>query len=90
MFSMVSKRSGKCLNVEGAPASTANGAHVIQSDCGGHSANDGRIEVSEGVYQLVAQHSNECLNVDGGGTANGVHLQWGCTGVAWEQWCSPR
>jgi hypothetical protein len=43
-----------------------------------NTAKEGSFTVKDG-YQLVNPYSNRCLDVDGGGTANGANLQqWSC------------
>ncbi|MBA3440306.1 MAG: RICIN domain-containing protein, partial [Pyrinomonadaceae bacterium] len=40
-----------------------------------------------GYFEIVARHSNKCLDVSGGSTANGsVIIQWDCHGGANQQW----
>ncbi|WP_155884845.1 LamG-like jellyroll fold domain-containing protein [Actinomadura flavalba] len=92
VYSISSKRSGKCLDVEGSPPSTANGAHVIQATCASTPSQSWkRIKLASGFYQLASQHSNKCLNIanaaEGDALNNGAHLTlWDCHDIAWRKW----
>ena len=86
-YTVVNQQSGKCLDVSG--ASTADGAAVQQGTCqngpsqqftlrrvtyGGNDSHD---------YQLVARHSNKCVDVNGVSTAAQARiLQWTCKPVS--------
>jgi hypothetical protein len=85
-FTVVNQQTGKCLDVNG--ASTSDGATVVQRTCEGganqqftlrrvtYSGNDSH------DYQLVAQHSGKCVDVNGvATTARAPVIQWTCKPV---------
>jgi hypothetical protein len=81
--------SGKCLDVTGGVAATANGVTLQQYDCLGYAQANQRWQVvSTGdgsSYYLKAAHSGRCLDVRGGtaAMANGAAIQqYDCLGYA--------
>jgi hypothetical protein len=85
-YTAVNQLSGKCLDV--ADASTADGAAVQQSDCTGGTNQQFtfRKVIYSGSgpqdYQLVAQHSGRCVDVNGESTTPGARIiQWPCNPV---------
>jgi hypothetical protein len=77
---IISKHSGKCLDVES--ASIANGARPIQYDCHNlpHQQFKFKHNLDEDGYGLlVAEHSGKCLDVESASIANGASvIQYGC------------
>jgi hypothetical protein len=73
--------SGMCLDV--AYARQQNGADVVQATCvDGQNQQWRPVQVSsDGYYEFVARHSGRCLDKAGGSV-----VQWGCSGVWWQQW----
>jgi hypothetical protein len=92
-YQIVSKYSGKCLDVDISKAPYANGTKVQQWDCLGlKQANQLWQLVSikddlgqgKGYFQLVAKHSGKCLDVDisRAPDGNGTKVQqWECLGA---------
>jgi len=83
---IISKNSGKCLDVAGAGAH--NGANVQQWDC--HSGTHQLwtlTDKGDGYYLITAQHSGRCLDVAGYGTGNGTNVQqYDCHGGTNQLW----
>ena len=80
---IVAEHSGKCLNVEGGPTATQDGARIVQWTCNGASNEDWTlVRNAAGQYNLVAKSSNKCVQPVAGGTANEVKLQRGGGGTA--------
>jgi hypothetical protein len=80
-FELVSRHSGKCLDVTG--ASIGNGALVQQWGCLGSTQANQQVSLfpvgTSGYYRLVFRHSGKCLDVTDASTANGARLQqWEC------------
>ena len=77
-YKLVSKYSGKCLDVSG--WSTYNGARLQQWDC--HNGTNQQFLVqpwSWGSYRLVNRNSGKCLDVTDWAKWNGARLQqWEC------------
>lgn len=75
-------------NVEG--ASLANGARVIQYPWSGTANERWLVTVEDdGYYRFASLHSDKCLNVAGGGNADGTNvIQYTCgvTPAANEEW----
>src|SRR5262249_7094802 len=68
-YEIVSRNSGKCLDVSG--ASTEDGAAVIQWRCDGSANQQWRPElVASGAVRLVARHSGKALDVSGGASGD--------------------
>ena len=71
---IVSKNSGKCLDVAG--AGTHDGANVQQYDC--HSGANQLWTLTDkgnGYYLITAKNSGKCLDVAGVATHNGANVQ---------------
>ncbi|MED5620931.1 RICIN domain-containing protein [Ideonella sp. BN130291] len=85
---IVAEHSGKCLNVEGGPEATQDGARIIQWACNGASNEDWTlVSDGNGHVSLVARSSNKCVQPAGGGTANETKLeQASCNGSAQQLW----
>lgn len=85
---IVAEHSGKCLNVEGGPAATHDGARIIQWACNGASNEDWTlVRNAAGQFNLVAKSSNKCVQPVAGGTANEVKLQQAsCDGSSRQLW----
>lgn len=84
---VVSKNSGKCLDVTG--LSTAAGADLQQWTCWGGNNQKFRFMPVQGGYQITAENSGLQLDVMGGPTAtqNGVRIiQWPFWGGSNEIW----
>ncbi|GAA2638474.1 RICIN domain-containing protein [Actinomadura fulvescens] len=88
-----SKRSDKCLTVEG--GSMGSAANVLQWSCGDPvldeqlwNITDQKFHELDGVtYRLRNTSSNKCMNVLGGSTTDGADvIQWTCEGYPWEDW----
>ena len=62
---MVSRHSGKCLDVSG--GSLGDGASIIQWQCHGGANQQWRLEVAgEGYSRMVSRASGKCLDVTAG------------------------
>jgi hypothetical protein len=80
--------SGKCLNVQG--GSMSNSAKVIQFSCQGYATTNDQWQprlwsstANGDFYRLYNRKSGKCLNVQGGGFADGTDLiQFDCSPVA--------
>jgi Ricin-type beta-trefoil lectin domain len=91
-FQLVVRKSGRCLDVPG--ASQSDGIQLQQYTClGAGQANQLwkliTLETVGGVnyFKLTAKHSGKCLDVAGGGTANGAKVQqWSCNGLNQQKW----
>jgi hypothetical protein len=91
-FQLLVRKSGRCLDVPG--ASQSDGVQLQQYTClGVGQANQLwkliTVETVGGVnyFKLTAKHSGKCLDVAGGGTANGAKVQqWGCNGQNQQKW----
>ena len=71
---IVSKNSGKCLDVAG--AGTHDGANVQQYDChGGANQLWTLTDKGNGYYLITAKNSGKCLDVAGVATHNGANVQ---------------
>jgi galactose oxidase len=82
---IMSKRSGKCVNIEG--ASGADGAAALQWRCDASPNGTFKLVPFSTHFRLVATHSGKCLAVSGGSTASGAAVvQAACSGVNSEQW----
>jgi hypothetical protein len=82
---LVSRRSGKCLDVRG--ESRDDGAPVIQWQCHGGANQQWRLEAVGTGYRFVARHSGKCLDVAGSSTDDGTAIiQWQCHGGANQTW----
>jgi hypothetical protein len=91
-FQLVARNSGRCVDVTG--SSQSDGVQLQQYTCQGASqANQlwklTNVETSGGVeyFKLTAKHSGKCMDVAGGGTANGAKVQqWTCNGTNQQKW----
>jgi hypothetical protein len=95
-YQILAVHSGKCLNVQS--GGTENSLHVVQYTCTAASStarNDRwKVEPVLGTtrFRLRAAHSDKCLNVQGGGTADSTYvIQYACsaTPAPNEQWYFP-
>ena len=76
---MISRHSGKSLDVEG--ISVANGARLIQWEYWGGGNQRFRLDpVGDGYYRIMIEHSGKCLDVEGISLENGVQV------IQWEYW----
>lgn len=85
-YQIVSRNSGKCLDVEG--NSGANGAKIKQWHCLGQTQSNqlfrtqwvGKDANNRDIYQIKS-NSNKCLDIEGNSNANGANVQqWDCLG----------
>jgi len=78
---LVSKRSGKCLNVSG--NSSAQAAPLIQWTCGSYDNEYFSFTPVTGGYEVTAKNSGLCLNVSGNSLNDGGPIiqfpYWGAT-----------
>lgn len=82
--SVVNRYNGMCLDV--AYASLDPGAQVVQASCWGGLNQRWTVEyydtdwwTGRQYYRLVAAHSGQCLDVDGGSQYDGARIsQWHC------------
>ncbi|MDF5754700.1 RICIN domain-containing protein [Spongiactinospora sp. TRM90649] len=85
---IVSKQSGKCLDVAG--YGTHDGANVWLWTCHGGSNQRwifGKVYGDPPFYWIKNVHSNKCLTVSGGGLANGTDIVIStCAGAAHQKW----
>jgi len=87
---IIASHSNKCVDVYGASAD--NGAAVIQWSCHYGDNQTWRFEwQGNGMYQIVAQHSGKCLDLNlnspGRGYNNGDRIiQWDCHGGQNQKW----
>ena len=79
-----------CMSVAG--NSTANGALMQEWGCTGSAGQNYEFRSVPslgyaGLFEIVNQLSNQCLDISNGNTANGVRVQqWGCSHVAQQLW----
>ncbi|HEX7315767.1 MAG TPA: RICIN domain-containing protein [Pyrinomonadaceae bacterium] len=85
-FEIVSRHTGKCLDVAG--VSSSNGAATHQWDCvGGTNQQWQLISNGDGYYRIIARHSGKALEVAGGSLSNGAAVQqWDYVGATNQQW----
>src|SRR5262245_2606177 len=85
-FELVSRNSGKCLDVFG--ASTGAGASVIQWVCHGGPNQQWRIEpAGGGAVRIIARHSGQALDVFGASLSDGAPIiQWPVHGEDNQAW----
>jgi hypothetical protein len=86
---VISKNSGKCLDVTGGPSATDPGTPIQQWACWGGSNQAFLFTPVEGGYEITAQNSGLQLDVTGGPAAveDGVHvIQWPYWGGSNEIW----
>jgi len=86
---VISKNSGKCLDVTGGPPATDPGTPLQQWACWGSSNQAFLFTPVEGGYEITAQNSGLQLDVTGGPAAveDGVHvIQWPYWGGSNEIW----
>lgn len=90
LYQIIAKHSGKCLEVNGGPAATGNGALVVQQDCNSRENQQWTFTpVGAGYYKIIAKHSGKALDVFGGvfSAANGVIIeQWEYNGSGNQMW----
>jgi hypothetical protein len=86
VYEIVSKHSGKCLDVYG--GQTHNGVGLIQYRChGGNNQRFAAHQLPNGNYVFQAVHSGRVLDVYGGHTGNGVRIiQWDRHNGRNQQW----
>ncbi|MBC7659533.1 MAG: RICIN domain-containing protein [Chitinophagaceae bacterium] len=81
-YNLVSKNSGKCLDIEG--PTTADSARAQQWACGNHQANQ-EFKVADagsGKRYLVAVNSGKCIDLRAANTADGSQIQqYSCNGT---------
>lgn len=86
---IVARHSGKCLDVSNVSQSAGTG--LQQYDCLGAGQTNQiwqREQLAPGsqYFTFKARHSNQCMDVQGGGAGNGVPItQWPCIGGAFNQ-----
>ena len=86
---IISKNSGKCLDVTGGPAATADGVPLQQWTCLGGTNQEFALSAVSGGYKITARNSGLQLDVRGGPAAvvNGVLVQqwayWGGSNQIW-------
>ncbi|MGW0822056.1 RICIN domain-containing protein [Streptomyces sp. NPDC002845] len=83
---LVARHSDKCADVSS--ASTADGAQIVQSDCGAGQSQQWQLrDVGSGYVRLVARHSDKCADVSSASTANGAQIvQSDCGAGQSQQW----
>ncbi len=88
-YYVIARNSGKCLDVRGGTAATANGTALQQYQCLGYAQSNQRWYLTRGpvgsTFNLRAANSNRCADVPGGpgAIADGLALQiWDCLGSA--------
>ncbi|SNS37391.1 RICIN domain-containing protein [Actinoplanes regularis] len=93
-YELRAQHSGKCLDVDGRGSGGANAdlADVMQYRCwGGNNQHWKFVEAGNGYYEIRAQHSDKCLDVDGRG-AGGENadfanvMQYHCWGGDNQRW----
>jgi hypothetical protein len=86
-YSLVAAHSGKCLDVTGGPAATGNQVPIKQYACSGATNQQFRLQyyaLDDPRVNLVARHSQKCLDVIGGTGATGNNVaiqQYTCLGA---------
>jgi hypothetical protein len=82
----VAANTTKCVTISG--NSQLNGAHAILYTCSSPATqNQTFFAANVSPYELEAQHSSKCLQVDGASTADGAQVsQWQCTGANHFKW----
>jgi hypothetical protein len=89
-YEMHAQHSDKCLDVDN--ASTDDGANVKQWSCANVDQQKWNIVFAgtfngEDYYEVRAEHSGKCLDVDNASTADGANVkQWSCVGVPQQRW----
>ncbi|MEJ3748420.1 RICIN domain-containing protein [Actinomycetes bacterium KLBMP 9797] len=91
-YYVANKNSDLCLAV--GDSSQANGAAVVQWTCESEATSDKRwiwteVDVDNGakVYRLENVHSQRCLAIGAGSTANGAEaIQWTCRTSDEQRW----
>jgi hypothetical protein len=85
---VVSRSSGKCMDVFGGVGATGDGVRVVQWACHAGTNQQWRTQdVGGGYVQLIARHSGKCLTVQGASTADGAQLvQSACGSGTNQQW----
>jgi len=60
----------------------------VQWACNGGTNQQWRVQdLGTGYVNVIARHSNKCLDVSGASTADGAQIQqWTCTGGTNQQW----
>ncbi|MFE5858540.1 RICIN domain-containing protein [Streptomyces sp. NPDC056500] len=80
--SFAAVHSGKCIDVRG--VSTADDTDVIQYTCNGGTNQQWRFVAKGNGYQIVARHSDKCLNVRGGTGQGNRLIQYTCSSAGEE------
>jgi len=86
-YNLVATHSGKCLDVTGGPAATGNQVPIKQYACTGATNQQFRLQyhtLEDPRVNLVARHSQKCLDVIGGTGATGNNVaiqQYTCLGA---------
>ena len=92
-YQLVAEHSNKCLDVS--EKSMVNGAAALQWECGDPATRQNQVFTavpspnSPGDYELVARHSNKCLDVTGASQGTGTAVQqyeclgWNQTNQVW-------
>lgn len=85
-YNLVARHSGRCVDVS--DNSAADGAVVLQWDCGTGLNQQWRLSDAGGGYvQVIAEHSGKCMDVSGASTADGADVnQYRCNGGTNQQW----
>ncbi len=95
-YNLVNVNSGKCVDVAG--GSLADAANVQQWTCNGNAWQRFRLAptyigatIAAGSYTLKAKSSGKCLDVAGGGTADGTNVdQYTCNGKPQQTFAASR
>lgn len=83
-YQIVSKHSGKVLDVKGGTGMKKNGSAVhLWTSHGGDNQLFRLEEVGEGYYSIIAKHSGKVVDVTGGESKT-------CNGIAIQQWQNHR
>ncbi|WP_157631861.1 RICIN domain-containing protein [Catelliglobosispora koreensis] len=85
-YQLVSRHSGKAIDIEG--SSTSDGARVIQWSRGsGQNQQFQFVSSGDGYYRIVARHSGKALDVYGWNASNGAEIrQWADANGTNQQW----
>jgi arabinan endo-1,5-alpha-L-arabinosidase len=84
-YQIVSRNSGKVMNIDGAPS--ANGAGLVQrSATGGTNQQFQFVDAGNGFHRIRARHSGKVVDVQNGSTADGAAVrQWTDTNATAQQ-----
>jgi hypothetical protein len=85
-YTLVSKNSGKCLDVSA--YSMANGGNIQQWSCTGADNQRWRLVArSDGSYEVVGKQSGKCLDVTNFSLLDGANVQqWACGSSKNQRW----